>query len=109
MEPKLHDALVFAGLFNLLLQASKQCRTEELLDGNTQSITKLLDGRNGCAVITPTDNVVYGRLRHTTNAAQFVNGNIAFLAQLDNSLPNGFADGHEYHPFLHNKMIPVCT
>ena len=95
-------------LFNFLLQSSKQIRVEELVDCNTQTITQLFDRRHSRTIVPATDDVVYGGLCNTTNAAEFVNGNIAFLTQLDNSLPDSFAYGHRYHLFL-SKMIPLCT
>jgi hypothetical protein len=67
-------------LFDFLLQASKQFRSEEFFDCDTQSITKLFDCGDSCAVIPAADNVVYGRLCNTANAAQLVNCDIAFLA-----------------------------
>ena len=53
-------------------------------------------------------DVVNSRLRDATNTTQFIDRNIAFLAQLNDSLPDSFAYGHRYHLFL-SKMIPLCT
>ena len=98
----------YISLFDLLLQASKKLRTKELLNCDTQAIAKLLDGRHSSAVIAPTNNIVYRGLCHTADAAEFVDGNIALLAELKNPLPDGFTNCHGYHLFL-NKIIPVCT
>ena len=81
---------------------------EEFVDCNTQTVTQLLNSGHCCTVVSSANNIVHGGLRNATNAAKFVNGNIAFLAQLNDSLPDGFAYGHRYHLFL-SKMIPLCT
>ena len=67
-------------LFDFLLQASKQFRMEELINRNTQTVTQLLDRGHSRAVVSAANDVVYGRLRNATNTAQFVDGDISFLA-----------------------------
>ena len=81
---------------------------EELVNCNTQTIAQLFDRGYGCAVVSAANDVVHGGLRNTANAAEFVNGNIAFLTQLNDSLPDSFAYGHRYHLFL-SKRIPLYT
>ena len=72
---------------------------EKLIDCNTQAVTQLLDRGYSRTVVSATNNVVHSRLRNATDAAELVNGDIPFLAQLDNSLPDSFAYGHRYHLF----------
>ena len=79
---------------------------EELIDCNTQTVTQLFDCGYSCAIVSAANNVVNSGLRNTANAAEFVNGDISFLAQLNNSLPDSLAYGHRYHLFL-SKMIPL--
>ena len=80
---------------------------EELINCNTQTIAKLLDGRNGCAVVSAADDVINCGLRHTADTAQLVNRDITLLTQLDNSLPDSLTYSHGYHLFL-SKLIPIC-
>ena len=100
--------MYFPGLFDFLLQSCKQRGAKEFLNRNTQSVAKFLDRRNGSAIIPSADNIVHGGLRNTADAAELVNGDVSFLAQLNDSLPDSFAYGHRYHLFL-SKMIPLCT
>ena len=81
---------------------------EEFIDCDTQSIAEFLNCRYSSTVISAANDIVHGGLRNTANATEFINGNIAFLTQLNDSLPDSFAYGHRYHLFL-SKMIPVCT
>ena len=81
---------------------------EELVNCNTQTIAQLFDRGYGRTVISAANDVVDGGLRNAANATQFVNRDITFLAQLNNSLPDSLAYGHRYHLFL-SKMIPLCT
>lgn len=53
---------------------------KKLLNGDTQTITQFFDGRNRSAAVSSTDDVIDGRLGDTTHVAQFVDGNIVFLA-----------------------------
>ena len=53
---------------------------EKLLDGDTQAVTQLFDGGNRSAAVSPADDVIDSRLRDTAHVAQFVDGNIVFLA-----------------------------
>ena len=62
-----------------------------------QELAKLFDGRNRCAVITATDNVVDRRLGDTTHAAQLIDGDIVLATQFQNSFLDGFSDVHGYH------------
>ena len=70
----------FFVLLKFLLQIPEQVRIEELLDGNSQAITKLFDGGNGGAPIAATDNVVDRGLGDTTHGAQLVDRNILLPA-----------------------------
>ncbi len=81
---------------------------EEFVDCNTQTITQLFDRGYSSTIVSAANDVIYGGLRNAADATEFVNRDITFLAQLDNSLPDGFAYGHRYHLFL-SKMIPLCT
>ena len=74
---------VQAGFFILLeflIQIPEQVRIKELLDGNSQAITKLFDGGNGGAPIAATDDVVDRGLGDTTHGAQLVDGNVLLPA-----------------------------
>lgn len=70
----------FFVLLKFLLQIPEQVRIEELLDGNSQAITKLFDGGNGSAPIAATDDVVHGGLSDATHGAQLVDGDILLPA-----------------------------
>ena len=80
---------------------------KKLVNGNTQPITQLLDGRDSRTVVSAANDVIYSRLCHTANTAKLVDGNVAFLTQLDNSQPDSLTYGHGHHLFL-SKMIPIC-
>lgn len=74
---------VQAGLFILLeflVQIPEEIRIKELLDGNSQAITKFFDGGNGSTSIAATDNVVDRGLGDTTHGAQLVDRNILLPA-----------------------------
>ena len=58
--------------FYLLLQASKQIRVEELVDGNTQTITQLFNSRYRCTVVSSANDIIHSGLRNAANAAQLV-------------------------------------
>ena len=70
----------FFVLLKFLIQIPKQVRIEELLDGNSQAVTKLFDGGNGGAPIAATNNVVDHGLSNTAHGAQLVDGNILLPA-----------------------------
>lgn len=53
---------------------------EKLLDSDTQTVTQLLDGGNRSAAVSPTDDVIDGRLRDTAHVTQLVDGDVLFLA-----------------------------
>ena len=84
-------------LFNFLFQVAEQFGIKELLNGNAQSVAKLFDSRNCCAVITATNDVVDRRLGDTTHAAQLIDGDIVLTAQFQNPFLDGFSDVHGYH------------
>ena len=67
-------------LLEFLIQIPEQVRIEELLDGNSQAVTKLFDGGNGGAPIAATDDVVDRGLGDTTHGAQLVDGNVLLPA-----------------------------
>jgi hypothetical protein len=85
---------------DFLLQSPEQFRLEELLDGDVQPIADFLDGGYRGAVVPPADDVVEGGLGNATHAAQFVDGDVPFLAQLQYALSHSFTDGHGHHLFL---------
>ena len=82
----------FFALLEFLIQVPEQVGVKELLDGNSQAITKLFDGGNGGASIAATDNVVDCGLCDAADSAQHVDGNILFPAQLQNALFDSFTD-----------------
>ena len=53
---------------------------EEINDCDPQTVTQLLDRRNGRAVVSTTDHVVHGRLRDAADRAQLVNSQVALCA-----------------------------
>ena len=67
-------------LLEFLIQIPEQVRIKELLDGNSQAVTKLFDGGNGGAPIAATDDVVDCGLGDTTHGAQLVDGNVLLPA-----------------------------
>ena len=67
-------------LLEFLIQIPEQVRIEELLDGNSQAITKLFDSGNGGAPIAATNNVVDRGLGDTAHGAQLVDGDILLPA-----------------------------
>lgn len=65
-------ARVQAGFFVLLdflVQIPEEIRIKELLDGNSQAITKFFDGGNGSTSIAATDNIVHSGLGDTAHGA----------------------------------------
>ena len=52
------QARVRLPLLDLLLHVSEQGRVEEVLDGDAEAVTKLLDGGDGGAVVSTADNIV---------------------------------------------------
>ena len=70
----------FFVLLEFLIQIPEQVGIKELLDGNSQAITKLFDSGNGGAPIAATDDVVHGGLGDTAHGAQFVDGDILLPA-----------------------------
>ena len=74
---------------------------EKFIDCNTQAVTELFDCGDRSAVISSAYNVVYSRLRNAANTAEFVNGYISFLTQLNNALTNSFTYSHWYHLFFY--------
>lgn len=90
-EIRLADRLA---LFHFLIQIEEQLVIEKALNGNAKAITELLDGGNGGAVVAAADDVIDGGLGDTADVAQFIDGQILFLAQKQNTLPYSFADIH---------------
>lgn len=70
---------------------------EEILNGNAKPITQLFDSGDGRAVIAPADDIVHGGLGHTAPGTQGIDGNILFLTQLHDPLPDSFAYGNGFH------------
>ena len=64
---------------------------EKFLNGDTQAVTQLFDGGDGRAVIAPANDIVHGGLGHAAPGTQSIDGNILFLTQLHDSLPDSFA------------------
>ena len=52
---------------------------EKLLNGDTQAVTQLFDGRDGGAAVAPADDVIDGGLRDTAHVAQLVDGDVLLL------------------------------
>lgn len=82
-------------LLEFLIQIPEQVRIKELLDSNSQAITKLFDGGNGGAPIAATDDVVHGGLGDTAHGAQLVDGDIFLPAEFQNPLFDSFTDTQE--------------
>lgn len=59
-------------LFDFLFQISKELRVEELVNCDTQSVAQLFNGRNGGAVVSATDDIIYSRLCHAAHTAELV-------------------------------------
>jgi hypothetical protein len=95
-------------LFYFLFKIGKKIGAEKNIDRNTQTVTQLLNCGHGSTIVSAANNVVNSRLRNTTDAAQLVDRNVAFLAQLNDSLSDSFTDGHWISP-LSKKMIPLCS
>ena len=53
---------------------------EKLLNGDTQAVTQLFDGRDCGAAVSPADDVIDSRLRDTAHVAQLVYGDVLLLA-----------------------------
>ena len=67
-------------LLEFLIQIPEEVRIKELLDGNSQAVTKLFDGGNGGTPIAATNNVVDRGLGDTAHGAQLVDGDILLPA-----------------------------
>jgi hypothetical protein len=76
---------------------------KKFLDGDVRPVADFLDGGYCGAIIPPADNVVKGGLRDATHAAEFVDRDVPFLAQLQYALFDSFTDGHGHHLFLSVK------
>ena len=59
--------------FHFRLYVLEEISIEEINDRDPQTVAKLLDRRNGRAVVSTADHVVHGRLRDAADRAQFVN------------------------------------
>lgn len=70
---------------------------EEILNGNAKPVTQLFDGGDGRAVIAPANDIVHGGLGHPASGTQSIDGNILFLTQLHDSLPDSFSYGNGFH------------
>lgn len=67
-------------LFNFLLQMKEQIMFKEFLNGDTETVTQLLNGGNSGAAVSSADNIIDGGLGHAAHVAQFVDGQIPFPA-----------------------------
>ena len=85
-------------LLEFLIQIPEEVRIEELLDGNSQAITKLFDGGNGGAPIAATDNIVHGGLGDTAHGAQLIDGNVLLLAEFQDAFLDCFIDIQDRSP-----------
>ena len=95
-------------LLDLLLQVSEQLRIEEILNGDSQTITKLLDRGNGGAAVASADDIVHCGLGHAAHAAEFIDRNVTLIAELQDAFLYGLADVHGDHLFS-TMMIPIYS
>lgn len=67
---------------------------KKLIDGYTQSVTKLFDRYNSDVFRSAVYNIVHGGLRNRRDSGQFIDGYVPFVAQSKYSLRNRIRDSH---------------
>ncbi len=72
--------MLWAFLFDFLLQTEKQLRIEEILDRDPQAVAQLLDRCDGGAVVSSADNVVHRGLCDTAHITEFVDRDVTLAA-----------------------------
>lgn len=70
---------------------------KELFNGNSQTITQLLDSGYGRAVVASTDNIIDGRLGNAAHTAKLIYRNLVFGTQLQNPFLDCFTNVHGHH------------
>lgn len=92
-------------LFDFLLQIAKQVGIKEVLNGDVQTVTELLDGNNSSAIASAGD-VLNGGLRDATHIAKLIDRNMSLITQFIDSKPDSFAYVQTYHLYS-KEMIRV--
>lgn len=73
---------------------------EEFGDGDFQAVADFLDGGDGGGVVAAADDIIEGGLGDAADERQAVDGDLAFLAKLQNPLAYRLSDGHSV-PLVH--------
>lgn len=63
-------------LLYFLLEIGKERRIEEILNGDIQTITQILD-RGYCGIVSAANNIIDCRLRYAADRAELVDGQIS--------------------------------
>ena len=95
-------------LLDFLFQIPEQLRIEEVLDGDSQAIAKLLDRRNSGASVSAADDIVHRGLGHAAHAAEFIDRNVTLIAEFQDTFLDGLTDVHGDHLFS-TMMIPISS
>ena len=85
-------------LSNFLLNVTEQIAVKKIFQCDVEAVAKLLQRGNRDAVISSADNVVHGLLCDPAAGAQFVEGQVPLLAQLENPHPHRLANVHGFLP-----------
>ena len=73
-------------LFNFLLQSIKNRSVEEFSKGYAQTIANHFDGKKLRVLTLPIQNIFYTGRRQSANGGEFVNADIMFTAQFQDSI-----------------------
>ena len=79
---------------------------EKILNRHVQAVAELFNCGDRDAVVSAADDIVHCRLGHTAHGAEFIDGNIPFPAELQDTFFDCFANIHRYHLV---QMIPIFS